>query len=59
MIQWVSRGDKAEQLRFQAQNCRDLAGRTRTASGIAALVAAANLFEHDASCIDPLSEARL
>lgn len=58
MIQWVSHGDKAEQLRFQAQNCRDLARRVRTTSATVALVVAANLFDSDARCIDPNGETR-
>lgn len=58
MIRWISRGDKAEQLRFQAQNCRDLARRARTTSATVALVVAANLFDNDARCIDPHGETR-
>ena len=58
MIERLTRGEAAEQLREQAASCRRLAKRARTTSGLSALTAVAEQFDDDARPIDPMSFKR-
>jgi hypothetical protein len=55
MMERLTRGEAAEQLREQAASCRRLAKRARTTSGLSALTAVAEQFDDDARRIDPTS----
>jgi hypothetical protein len=57
MMERLSRGEVADQLREQASSCRRLARRARTMTGSSALVMAAEQFDDDARRIDPLNES--
>ena len=58
MMERLTRGEAAEQLREQAASCRRLAKRARTTSGLSALTAVAEQFDDDARRIDPSSYRR-
>lgn len=58
MMERLTRGEAAEQLREQAASCRRLAKRARTTSGLSALTAVAEQFDDDARRIDPTSYRR-
>lgn len=58
MTHWISRRAAAEELRDQAQSCREIAGRARTASGAEALAAMSRFLDEDARRTDPASERR-
>ena len=58
MIERLTRGEAAEELREQAASCRRLAKRARTTSGLSALTAVAEQFDDDARRIDPTSDKR-
>ena len=58
MIERLTRGEAAEELREQAASCRRLAKRARTTSGLSALTAVADQFDDDARRIDPTSYRR-
>jgi hypothetical protein len=58
MMERLTRGEAAEQLREQAASCRRLAKRARTTSGLSALTAVAEQFDDDARRIDPSSYTR-
>ena len=58
MIERLTRGEAAEELREQAASCRRLAKRARTTSGLSALTAVAEQFDDDARRIDPTSYRR-
>lgn len=58
MMERLTRGEAAEQLREQAASCRRLAKRARTTSGLSALTAVAEQFDDDAHRIDPTSYRR-
>jgi hypothetical protein len=58
LMQRLTRGEAAEELRDQAASCRRLAGRARTAGGSTALKTVAEQFDDDARRIDPMSERR-
>lgn len=58
MIERLTRGEAAEELREQAASCRRLAKRARTTSGLSALTAVADQFDDDARRIDPRSYKR-
>lgn len=58
MMERLTRGEAAEQLREQAASCRSLAKRARTTSGLSALTAVAEQFDDDARRIDPTSYRR-
>ena len=58
MIERLTRGEAAEELREQAASCRRLAKRARTTSGLSALTAVAEQFDDDARRIDPRSYKR-
>ena len=58
MMERLTRGEAAEQLREQAASCRRLAKRARTTSGLSALTAVAAQFDDDARRIDPTSYRR-
>lgn len=58
MIERLTRGEAAEELREQAASCRRLAKRARTTSGLSALTAVADQFDDDARRIDPTSDKR-
>jgi hypothetical protein len=58
MMERLTRGEAAEQLREQAASCRRLAKRARTTSGLSALTAVAEQFDDDARRIDPTSYGR-
>ena len=58
MIERLTRGEAAEELREQAASCRRLAKRARTTSGLSALTAVAEQFDDDARRIDPTSYGR-
>lgn len=58
MTRWVSRREAAEDLRDQAQNCREIAGRARTSIGAEALAAMSRFLDEDARRTDPASERR-
>ena len=55
MMERLTRGEAAEELREQAASCRRLAKRARTTSGLSALTAVAEQFDDDARRIDPTS----
>ena len=58
MMERLTRGEAAEELREQAASCRRLAKRARTTSGLSALTAVAEQFDDDARRIDPSSYRR-
>lgn len=58
MMERLTRGEAAEELREQAASCRRLAKRARTTSGLSALTAVAEQFDDDARRIDPTSYRR-
>ena len=58
MIERLTRGEAAEELREQAASCRRLAKRARTTSGLSALTAVADQSDDDARRIDPTSDKR-
>lgn len=58
MMERLTRGEAAEQLREQAASCRRLAKRARTTNGLSALTAVAEQFDDDAHRIDPTSYKR-
>jgi len=58
MTHWVSRRAAAEELRDQAQSCREIAGRAQTVSGAEALAAMSRFLDEDARRTDPASERR-
>ena len=58
MMERLTRGEAAEQLREQAASCRRLAKRARTTSGLSALTVVAEQFDDDARRIDPSSYRR-
>ena len=58
MMERLTRGEAAEELREQAASCRRLAKRARTTSGLSALTAVADQFDDDARRIDPTSYGR-
>ena len=58
MMERLTRGEAAEELREQAASCRRLAKRARTTSGLSALTAVADQFDDDARRIDPRSYKR-
>jgi hypothetical protein len=58
MMERLTRGEAAEELREQAASCRRLAKRARTTSGLSALTAVAEQFDDDARRIDPTSYGR-
>ena len=58
MIERLTRGEAAEELREQAASCRRLAKRARTTGGLSALTAVADQFDDDARRIDPRSYKR-
>ena len=58
MMERLTRGEAAEELREQAASCRRLAKRARTTSGLSALTAVADQFDDDARRIDPTSYRR-
>jgi hypothetical protein len=58
MMERLTRGEAAEELREQAASCRRLAKRARTTSGLYALTAVAEQFDDDARRIDPTSYGR-
>ena len=53
MMRFPSPGEAGDQLRGQAESCRRLASRARTADGSAALEIVACQFDADADRIDP------
>lgn len=57
-MEWLTRGEAADELREQAACCRRLARRARTSNGSAALTSVADQFDDDARRIDPLSLKR-
>ena len=58
MMERLTRGEAADELREQAASCRRLARRARTAGGSTALTTVADQFDKDARRIDPLSFRR-
>jgi hypothetical protein len=58
MIERLTRGEAAEELREQAASFRRLARRARTTNGSSALNNVADYFDDDARRIDPSSERR-
>ena len=58
LMEQLSRGEAAEELREQADSCRKLARRARTTGGSIALKTVAEQFDDDARRIDPLSIKR-
>ena len=58
MMERLTRGQAADELREQAASCRRLARRARTPSGSTALTTVADQFDKDARRIDPLSLKR-
>ena len=55
MMERLSRGEAADELREQAASCRRLAKRVRTSGGSTALTTVADQFDEDARRIDPIS----
>jgi hypothetical protein len=58
MMERLTRGEAAEELREQAASCLRLAKRARTTCGLSALTAVAEQFDDDARRIDPTSYRR-
>ena len=58
MMDRLSRGEAADELREQAASCRRLALRARTNSGSSALTTVAEQFDDDARRMDPSSLRR-
>ena len=58
LMERMSRGEAADELREQAASCRGLARRARTPSGSTALTTVADQFDKDARRIDPWSLKR-
>lgn len=58
MMERLTRGQAADELREQAASCRRLARRARTPNGSTALTTVADHFDSDARRIDPLSFKR-
>lgn len=53
MPRFISRVEAADELREQADSCRNLADRARTPAGSRALIEVAKYFDADARRIDP------
>jgi hypothetical protein len=58
MMERLTRGEAADELREQAQSCRRLARRARTSGGSIALTTLAEQFDDDARRMDPSSLRR-